>query len=69
MRVSVVGERTTVRMRGQMKAKISNMVQDAMIGTVGALYLRLITSYILCLLYAGNVPRLSSADFSRRYLL
>lgn len=46
----------------------SDNPQVAMIGTVGALYLHSITSYILCLLYADFLPCSSSADFPRQYL-
>jgi hypothetical protein len=46
----------------------SDDLQVAMIGTVGALYLHSITSYILCLLYADFLPCSSSADFPRQYL-
>jgi hypothetical protein len=46
----------------------SDNPQVAMIGTVGALYLHSIISYILCLLYADFLPCSSSADFPRQYL-
>jgi len=46
----------------------SDDLQVAMIGTVGALYLHSITSYILCLLYADSLSCSSSAYFPRQYL-